>query len=414
MIGCLFPSGSINFISVCNALYCSILQTRSQSPMAGTMPTRLIVCVDGTWCTADGAHRSGFRNNSNIYRLCASIKTGKVKDNSGQKFNQVKHYEAGIGSSDEITFIQRFRTGIFGAESIKQIKRIYEICCIRASQPEDEIWLYGFSRGAFVVRAVAGLLHYLRALISAGTPAFDRDYNKALRMYEAMREPTRKDTTKLGPGQIHDFLKAHSRAAPKIRFLGAFDTVKAVNDRDLYDISFNGSIQHLRHALALNEDRKDFMPECMYPEFGLKVLGKRSFLQMWFLGAHIDIGGSASKDGLALYPLQWMLFESISKGLVLEFDGNFDNCIQIDNPLHVVFPEHKFHGKGDDPWKCKASNNIVIKMHDLRRVHNLPEHNQRYNVRLNKDKGVYWRRGAREPFNTSGELKGYCKYGEYS
>lgn len=101
----------------------------------------------------------------------------------------------------------------------------------------------------------------------------------------------------------------------------------------------------MRHALILNEDRKNFIPECMYPEFGLKVLWESSFLQTWFLGAHIDTGGSVSKDGLALYPLQWMLLESKSKGLVLEFGGNFDNCIQIHNPLHVVFPVHKLHRK---------------------------------------------------------------------
>ncbi|KAH9216224.1 hypothetical protein DL95DRAFT_460511 [Leptodontidium sp. 2 PMI_412] len=378
--------------------------------MAENIPTRLIVCVDGTWCTADGPRRSDYQNNSNIYRLCASIKTGVVTDISGQKFKQVKHYAAGIGSSDDIAVLERLRTGIFGAECIKQIKQIYELCCVEASHPQDEVWLYGFSRGAYVVRAVAGLLHYLRALTSAGTPAFDHDYSKALRVYEAMQKARRAENAKLGPGQIHDFLGASSRSAPRIRFLGAFDTVKVVNDRSLYDISFSESIENLRHALALNENRKDFMPECMYPEFGKDRLLKRSFLQMWFLGAHIDIGGSAANDGLSLYPLQWMLLESEAKGLVLEFDGSFASRAHIDNPLHVVFPDHELQGKGVDLWKCHAGNGVVVQMQDLRKVHNLVEYKQRYKIRLNKHRGVYWKRLSREPFNSNGELKGYCKY----
>ncbi|KAL5315898.1 hypothetical protein ACEPPN_016772 [Leptodophora sp. 'Broadleaf-Isolate-01'] len=378
--------------------------------MSQPTPTRFIVCVDGTWFTPDGARRPEYHNNTNIYRLWASIVRGEVKDRSGQRFNQVKHYEAGIGSRDDITTLERFQTGIFGAESIKQIMWIYEMCCTKASGPQDEIWLYGFSRGAYVVRAVAGLLHHMRALTSAGTKAFVEDYSKALRVYEVGRRLARWGNTTLGPGEVHHFLEARSRPAPKIQFLGAFDTVKAVNDRCLYDITYNDSIQNLRHALALNEDRKDFIPIYMYPEFGEDGLPKRSFPQMWFLGAHIDIGGSAQNDGLALYPLQWMLLESEAKGLVLEFDGSFAGRAPIDNPLQVVFPTRKLRRRGTEQWKCKARNGVEVKIQDLRKVHNLPAYKQRYQIRINRHNAIYWRRSPRIPFNDEGELKGYCEH----
>ncbi|KAG4437219.1 hypothetical protein IFR05_007308 [Cadophora sp. M221] len=378
--------------------------------MSQPIPTRFIVCVDGTWFTPDGARSQEYHNNTNIYRLWASIKQGEVKDHSGQKFNQVKHYEAGIGSRDDIPTFERFQTGIFGAESIKQIMRIYEICCTRTSSPQDEVWLYGFSRGAYVVRAVAGLLHHMRALTSAGTKAFTEDYSKALRVYEVMQKLAQKRNTTLGPGQVHHFLEARSRPAPRIQFLGAFDTVKAVNDRCLYDITYNDSILNLRHALALNEDRKDFTPESMYPEFNQDKLLKRSFLQMWFLGAHIDIGGSAENDGLALYPLQWMLLESEAKGLVLEFDGSLAESAPIDNPLQVVFPTRKIRRKATHQWKCRAGNGVVVKIQDLRKVHDLPAYEQRYQIRINRHKAVYWKRSARTPFNGEGGLKGYCEH----
>lgn len=392
------------------------------SQTSKNLPTRYIVCVDGTWMTPDGARRPEYHNNTSIYRLWASIKRGEVRDpQSGQRFNQVKHYEPGIGSDDNIAILERFQTGIFGAEAIKQIKKIYELCCINTSSPEDELWLYGFSRGAYVVRAVAGLLHHVHALTSAGTPAFDREYSKALRFYEVLQKVAnqtmtqrqkRSSTLSLGPGQVHHFLDASSRPAPRIQFVGAFDTVKAVNDRCLYDTALNESIRHLRHALALNEDRRDFSPEYMYPEFSRDTPSKRSFLQMWFLGAHIDIGGSAANDGLALYPLQWMLIESKSKGLVLEFDASLAQHAPIDNPLQVVFPNHELKGKGADVWRCRASNGIVVKVHDLRKVHSLPQHKQRYHVRINRHNAMYWSRSPRVPFDTSGELKGYCEFGK--
>ena len=113
--------------------------------------------------------------------------------------------------------------------------------------------------------------------------------------------------------------------------------MKAVDDRDLHDITFNDSIHHLRHALALDEDREAMTPEYTYPDVS-RIRGDRSIIQAWFAGAHIDMGGSAKKDGLSLYPLQWMLLESKMKGLDLEFSHDFDNRSRIDDPLRIRIP----------------------------------------------------------------------------
>lgn len=169
----------------------------------------------------------------------------------------------------------------------------------------------------------------------------------------------------------------------------------------------------MRHALALNEDRKAMTPEYLFPQFYKNQLLRRSFVQAWFLGAHIDMGGSAAKDGLALYPLQWILLESRSKGLVLEFDGSFQNRVSVDNPLNVVFPRHESHGKGADLWACKLKNFLLVQMQDLRKVHELHKYNQRYDIRLNRHHSLYWKREQRQPFTNDGELKGYCGYGSF-
>jgi len=121
------------------------------------------------------------------------------------------------------------------------------------------------------------------------------------------------------------------------------------------------------------------------------------------------MGGSAAKDGLSLYPLQWMLIESQSLGLILKFEGSFGNRAKIDNPLHVCFPRED--GKGADMWSCKVKNGLRVKMQDLRQIHELPKYNGRYGIHLNNQKSIYWTKQAREPFNSDGELSGYCSFG---
>lgn len=164
----------------------------------------------------------------------------------------------------------------------------------------------------------------------------------------------------------------------------------------------------MRHALALNEDRRSFEPEYLFPK--LENLGlRRTFVQAWFVGAHIDIGGSAAKDGLGLYPLQWMLTESKGKGLVFEFDSSFDKRAKIDDPLELVFPSSNDLGKGVDMLSFQVKNNLNVNMQDLRGVHSLSRYNERYVIHLSRSK--FGRKEPRTPFDRDGNLRGYCNYG---
>lgn len=213
--------------------------------------------------------------------------------------------------------------------------------------------------------------------------------------------------------QINFQQQVDTRAAPKVQFIGAFDTVKAVKDQDRHNISLNGSIRHMRHALALHEDRENFRPEFLEPDpetlRNLKRLG-RSFVQAWFVGAHIDIGGSADAAGLSLYPLQWMLIECRNLGLGLKFHGNAKFAPRIDNPLDLVFPSDEAHGKGADMWSCITRNGVRMEMQDLRKVHTLPTYSSRYSVKINRATQFWWKRKIRDPFKGS-DLTGYCQSG---
>ena len=214
-------------------------------------------------------------------------------------------------------------------------------------------------------------------------------------------------------------LQCDTLPAPAIRFVGVFDTVKAVNEDFLFDISLNDSIQHLRHALALHEDRRDFAPEYVFPdqETLSRINGKdRSFVQAWFVGSHNDMGGSAAQAGLSLYPLQWMLLECNKLGLALEFHGNAQHAPTIDDPLMLVFPPNAEHGKGAGLWSCTSENAICTSMQDLRGVHELPSYDSRYKVKIDRAPGA-WLRKPRDPFikkqkNTAeSTLQGYYSEG---
>ncbi|KAK1759979.1 hypothetical protein QBC47DRAFT_458153, partial [Echria macrotheca] len=356
------------------------------------LPVRLVICVDGTWCSPDGPHGSRAENITNVYRIYASVKKGICRDAiTGLEYKQRSHYEKGIGADDDLPWANRLHVGIHGNECLDQIRDLYQMCCELG--PEDEVWFFGFSRGAYVVRAVAGLLHYLWCL----SPP-------------SQSNPKQK---RLEEGAIHHLFTAKTHPPPKIGFVGVFDTVKAVRDDYLYDISFKYSIGHMRHAVGLNENRKHFQPETIYPNLSDRASGlvKRSIVQAWFIGAHMDMGGSNKEDGLALYPLQWMLIEAQKLGLCLEFAGNYGGRTGLTNPLRIVGLESRNDEDEEKAWSCTVKNGIVVTMHDMRSVHDPDgEHGTRYTIRTHQRKATGWPKRLHQPFGLEGDLIGYCEY----
>lgn len=146
-----------------------------------TPPTRLIICVDGSqYSPSSGAIET------NIHRIYASIQVGKVSDSScGGVFKQEVKYVPGIGSADDIFSKDRIQANVLGQGALKQIQDVYESCS-QLTGEQDEVWLFGFSRGAFVVRAVAGLLHTFGSIASAGQPEYAKDFKKVLKDAERM------------------------------------------------------------------------------------------------------------------------------------------------------------------------------------------------------------------------------------
>ncbi|KAK5686968.1 hypothetical protein LTS10_001104 [Elasticomyces elasticus] len=352
-----------------------------------TYPTRLVLCLDGVptkSCTSQ----------TNIQRVHAGIRQGKCLDTlSANVYNVEALYIPWTGAADDT-----FSTTSIGAQShIKQLQTAYEKCS-QLDGERDEVWLFGFGRGAYVARAVAGLLHHVGAATSAGQPEFAKDFKKVLKK-ESERQAGRRLSLTLSPTSTTS--SGSVKPAPRIRFVGAFDTVKAGSNDSAFDTTFNSSIQHMRHALALHEDKKP--PDSIVPEsiYGTNFADSgRSLVEAWFTGSHADIGGSAKKAGLALYPLQWMLLEARNCGLAIAVENSGPT-----DPMALVFPRSE--KKGSRPWTCTSANGVGTTMYDFRSVHEIED----YSIKLGSSMSASLTASKpRQPFTAKGILDGYCDW----
>ncbi|KAK4211542.1 hypothetical protein QBC37DRAFT_446128 [Rhypophila decipiens] len=223
---------------------------------------------------------------------------------------------------------------------------IAENCC----PSRDEVFLFGFSRGAIIIRAVASLFNYIHTL-KPGLADFKADFQNALRLYKKLTDKT----------DVRRY--QHEAPCPTlIKFMGLFDSVMGTADlmfNNKYDLEQVECTEHVRHTLAILEKRLLYRPTRFHipdsgtddPESGKRPPygPERSCIEAWFFGRHGNMGGSSADDGLALWPLQWILGEAESFGLVLDHnDHGMDPAVGenpektgdqlIQHPLEYVRP----------------------------------------------------------------------------
>jgi hypothetical protein len=132
--------------------------------------------------------------------------------------------------------------------------------------------------------------------------------------------------------------------------------MKAVNDKNLYNVYMTENVQHFRHALALLEMRSPFQPMRFLP-FQKELSHGQSCQEGWFLGDHGNIGGSWKDDGLSLWPLQWILSDAQKHGLVLGFKPH--KKVHILNPIDYAMP------KDASTQVVRYKNGLEIELWDL-------------------------------------------------
>jgi len=212
-----------------------------------------------------------------------------------------------------------------GAGIIQNLTELYRFL-MHHYEPDDKIFLFGFSRGAFTVRALAGLLHTCGLI----RPDDEQLLPHAIGLYQTSESRIRAERKKNGlPKKFAPDDTDHTRldrAAQmfkstlaqecKIKFLGVWDTVKAYGwfyRQSFPSLRHNPSVEAVRHAVALHERRAVFQ----MTGWGERHEGVK---EVWFTGDHSDVGGG-HEDGnssLADATLCWMLGEATHSGLLID------------------------------------------------------------------------------------------------
>lgn len=279
------------------------------------MGKNLVICCDGTGNEIEG-------NLSNVLKLFRILQ----KD-AGQRV----YYNPGvgtIGTDDAWTRLTQNTKSVFGLTTgyglDNEILDAYRFV-VENHEPDDRLFLFGFSRGAYTVRALAALLHMVGLL----QPDQRNILNFALSAYKKTSE-----TSDFQPAW--QFGTVAGARPVIIDFLGVWDTVASVIvprwDRGIPIPTLqmlpytrrNSSVKVFRHAKAIDERRRffrlnrwrdpqDFIADPFAPQNKVP----QDIKQVWFAGVHADIGGGYPEtcSGLSKYPLNWMLDEAVKYGL---------------------------------------------------------------------------------------------------
>ena len=265
----------------------------------------IIICADGTWNRPEEDVEKDFP--TNVLKLARAIQP------SGPDLKQHVFYDWGLGSYHDAVV-----AGATGRGIHKNILDGYRYI-VQNYAEGDRIHLFGFSRGAYTVRALCGLINNCGILRRADAPLIAR-------AWQIYKSPAVKNHPN-GDGAKR-FRNDHCHGTNGVHFVGVWDTVGALGipfslmgmfDRhdEFYDTKMGSNVSHARHALAIDEQREDFAPTVWTPRPGVDLK------QVWFAGVHADIGGSYPPDkdtGIRAsdVSLAWMMGEAGEHGLVLE------------------------------------------------------------------------------------------------
>lgn len=283
---------------------------------------RIITCSDGTW-NKPGAKCDGKFVETNVQRVFEAICKKTTNDNDDE-IHQVKYYDEGVGA--EGTLWSRMIDGATGRGIDENIKLIYEFI-VWNYEPGDELFLFGFSRGAYTARSLAGLIRNCGILKNNDLRLIDR-------AYAIYRDRNNKA---YGPdGQEASlFREKYCHPLERIKFIGVWDTVGALGipvrgfqwfnkKYQFHDTTLSSLVENAYQALAIDEHRTNFKP-ALWTKSG-KVTGggvHQVMEQSWFTGVHSNVGGGYPDMGLSDITLEWMINNAKDNGL--GFDEEYIN-----------------------------------------------------------------------------------------
>lgn len=275
------------------------------------MSKRIIYCADGTWDTPD--------KHTNVYKLYKAATTSS---------EQLPIYSDGVGANTDP--ISALEGGAFGLGLWQKIKDGYTKIS-HAYEQGDSLYLFGFSRGAYTARSLAGMIG------ACGLPTKNFTDDLVNVAFDAYRQKNNRE-------KLLASLSGCNMDPTEIAMVGVWDTVGALGipsligkvDPIVYgflDTTLNSKIRHGYHALAIDERRAQFQPTLWTaPAAG------QTMEQVWFVGVHSDVGGGEPMAGnettaLSDITLGWMMCKAKSLGVTFDVEVMKQYTIPLQSAL---------------------------------------------------------------------------------
>lgn len=299
------------------------------------MSRKIAIFCDGTWQKDDQKNQT---NVSKLFEACGGVNEDPRPD------DDVKFHIDGVGTDN---FIDKLLGGTFGIGLSDDVKKGYRYIC-ENYRKGDEIYLIGFSRGAYTARSIGGMigtigiinLNFYPADLNVIQDIFQRDQEDVIdEAFEFYRTPpAERDDTVLRRIRRIDF-------DPVVQAIGVFDTVGAlgipvlhedspINRRfQFHDVTLGSIVRNAFHAVAIDEQRYPFRAT-LWQEHHDRA-DKQKIEQVWFPGDHGDIGGGKPKSaaGLSNIALMWMANRLTEAGLDLDLQSlDAGNKIDLKKP----------------------------------------------------------------------------------
>jgi len=311
---------------------------------------KLIICNDGTWNSPDDKDRGKVKptNITKISRAMLPVDSAGV--------SQLVFYDEGIGTG----FGEKLIGGATGFGISKNILDSYRFLSHNYSVG-DELYFFGFSRGAYTSRSLIGLIDLIGLVQKS-------DVFYLPKLYQMYRDQATREEVKAFCQSKN--LQCHR---PRVKLLGVFDTVGALGapikglnyllskfkrfESSFHDVSLSGLIDNAYHALAIDERRVPFAPTLWEKPANDRV----KMEQRWFAGAHSNIGGGCNPDDLANFALQYIVGKA--KGCGLEFDDSYLSFFngRVSEPVRDSMSlKYRVLGKHIRPINLEDGSNQVI------------------------------------------------------
>lgn len=318
------------------------------------MPKNIVIFSDGT------GQEGGKGASTNIYKLFNII-----EDRTSQ---QISFYDRGLGTN-----WRKISGNVSGAGISKNIIDCYQFI-FENYEAGDQIYLFGFSRGAATVRSLTSFIHYF-GIIPKSRPEL---IEKAYKIYKIKNESKRK-------AKATEFVSTHHTMWTNVKFLGCYDTVAALGvpikpisvmldkipwfQHTFQNFKLNESVENAYQALAIDDERKTFHPIL----WDADTLPDQSIKQVWFCGMHTDVGGGYDEQELSDIPFLWMKNMAINHGLLIYSENNISINSDVNGHMHNSRGEGwtKIYRQKRRSWDSSRTDKPIVHSSVLQRTNNV-------------------------------------------